>query len=89
MNFTPTRDWVVFPLPQKDKTDSGIIIPEQAQKSIASNIVKVVKAGPKCEMVKEGDTILVHPHSEALVIKIEGKEYACINEFQVVGVIPQ
>lgn len=87
MKFQPTRDWVVFDLPKVEMTDSGIIVPEKAQASIASNIVKVIKAGPKCELVKEGDTVLVHPESGVLVIKIEGKEYACVNEFQIVGIL--
>lgn len=88
LNFTPTRDWIVFDLPRVDKTDSGILIPEQAQKSIATNIVKVLAAGDKCEKVKTGDTVLVHPHSEALIITLDGKQYACVNEFQVVGILP-
>ena len=89
MKFIPTRDWVVFELPKKDRTDSGIIIPEQAQKEMSTNIVKVLKVGPTCEMVKEGDTVLVHPQSGALIIHLENKEYACVNEFQIVGVIPK
>ena len=88
LNFNPLRDWVVFNLPTVEKTESGIIVPEQAQGSIATNIVKVLAAGDKCEKVKAGDTVLVHPNSEALVITIEGKKYACVNEFQVVGVLP-
>lgn len=88
INFEPLRDWVVFDIPRNDKTESGIIIPEQAQKSMTKNIVKALAVGPNCEKVKAGDTVLVHPESGALVIHIGDKQYACVNEFQVVGVIP-
>jgi co-chaperonin GroES (HSP10) len=40
-------------------------------------------------MVKQGDTVLVHPESGALIINLDKKEYACVNEFQIVGVIPK
>ena len=89
INFEPLRDWVIFQPHLLDQTESGIIIPEQAKKNMSTNIVKVLAAGPKCEKVKVGDTVLVHPESGALVINLDGVEYACINEFQVVGVIPQ
>lgn len=89
INFEPTRDWVIFRPHILDQTDSGIIIPDAAKKSMSTNVVKVLAAGPKCEMVKVGDTILVHPESGALVIDLDGVDYACINEFQVVGIIPQ
>lgn len=88
INFKPTRDWIVFDIPRVDRTDSGIIVPESAQNSIATNIVTVLAAGPSCEMIKEGQLVLVHPHSEALIITLpNGKKYACVNEFQVVGVV--
>ena len=56
---------------------------------MSSNIVEILSAGPECVMVKEEDIALVHPESAALIIHLEGKEYACINEFQVVGIIPK
>ena len=89
INFEPTRDWVIFRPYLLDQTDSGIVIPDVAKKSMSTNVVKVLVAVPKCEMVKVGDTVLVHPESGALVIDLDGVEYACINEFQIVGIIPQ
>lgn len=89
INFEPLRDWVVFKVPLVEMTESGVIIPDQAKKSMTSNVVKVLAVGPTCEKVKVGDTVLVHPESGALVIDLKGQEYACINEFQIVGVIPQ
>jgi len=89
LKFKPTRDWVIFPSPRVEKTDSGIHLLGAAQKAISTNVVKVHAAGPECLMVKEGDTVLVHPESAALIIHLDEGEFACINEFQVVGVIPK
>lgn len=84
--FTPLRDWVVFDIPVLNKTASGIIVPDTA-KIPMHNIVKVLAVGPQCEMVKEGQTVLVHPSSPPLIIELDGKDYACVNEFQVVGIL--
>lgn len=89
IKFKPTRDWVVFASPRVEQTDAGIHLLGDSQKTISSNIVEVLAAGPTCDAVKVGDTILVHPETAALIIHIEDNEYACINEFQVVGVIPK
>jgi len=88
INFKPTRDWIVLPLQRKDQTDAGILLTGGAENSLRSNILQVIAAGPKCEMVKEGDTVMVHPTSEGLIVDIEGNDYVMINEFQVCGVIP-
>ena len=71
------------------KTDAGIHLLGDSQKSISTNIVEILEAGPECVMVKKGDTVLVHPESGALIIHIDKGEYACVNEFQIVGVIPE
>jgi co-chaperonin GroES (HSP10) len=89
LKFKPTRDWVVFASPRVEKTDSGIHLVGAAQKAVSTNIVEVLAAGPECQMVKEGDTVLVHPESGALIIHLDEGEFACVNEFQVVGVIPK
>ena len=89
LKFKPARDWVVFASPRVEQTESGIHLLGPSQKAMSSNIVKVLSAGPECLMVKEQDTVLVHPESAALIIHLDGGEYACINEFQVVGVIPK
>jgi co-chaperonin GroES (HSP10) len=89
INFLPTRDWIVLPLQRKDQTDAGILLTGGAENSLRSNILEVVAAGPKCEMVKTGDTVMVHPNSEGLIVEIDKKEYVMVNEFQICGVIPQ
>jgi len=87
MNFNPTRDWVVLPIPHKKVTDSGILLSDEAANSMKSNILTVVKAGPECKQVKEGDTVYVHPHTEGVIIDIEETQYVMVNEFMLLGVI--
>lgn len=87
MNFTPTRDWVILPLPTKTVTDSGIILSEQAADSLKTNILKVVKTGPECKQVKEGDTVYVHPETSGVILTIEGEEYVAVNEFMIMGIL--
>ena len=89
LNFLPTRDWIVLPLVKKDETDSGIYLTGSAKKSLQSNFLTVLAAGPECLMVKEDDTVMVHPNTEGLVTTIDDVECIMINEFSVCGVIPK
>jgi co-chaperonin GroES (HSP10) len=84
-NFHPTRDWVVLPI-QEQKEKSGILLAGGAERSLRSNILEVVAAGPKCESIKKGDTVMVHPTTEGLVIEVDGENYVMVNEFQICGV---
>tara|TARA_B100001057_G_scaffold315511_1_gene315620 strand:- start:1880 stop:2158 length:279 start_codon:yes stop_codon:yes gene_type:complete len=88
INFKPTRDWVVLPTQRREQTEAGIILTGEAQNSLKTNILKVVAAGPQCQMVKEGDTVMVHPTSEGLIINLEDTEYVMVNEFMICGIIP-
>lgn len=87
INFRPTRDWIVLPLQKKDTTDTGILLTGGAEKNLKSNILKVVAAGPTCETVKEGDTVMVHPQSEGLVIHLDEGQFVMVNEFMICGII--
>ena len=87
MNFNPTRDWVVLPIPSKKVTDSGILLSDEAANSMKSNILPALKVGPECKHVKEGDTVYVHPHTEGVIIDIEETQYVMVNEFMLLGVI--
>ena len=88
INFKPTRDWVVLPMQRKDKTDSGIELVGGAENSLRTNILKVIAAGPQCQMVQEGDTVMVHPNTEGLVFNLDEGEFVMVNEFTICGVIP-
>ena len=89
LNFQPTRDWIVLPLSRKDRTDSGIELLDQAANSLRSNVLKVLAAGPKCEMVKEGDTVMVHPSTEGLIVEIDSVQCVMVNEFSICGILPE
>ena len=88
IKFQPTRDWVVLPMSRKDKTDAGIELLDGAANALRTNILEVMAAGPRCETVKEGDTVMVHPNSEGLVINLDEGEFVMVNEFSICGVIP-
>jgi co-chaperonin GroES (HSP10) len=47
--------------------------------------MKVVAVGPTCEQIKAGDTVMVHPTTEGLVIDVNGEDYVMVNEFQICG----
>ena len=87
MNFNPTRDWVVLPIPHKKVTDSGILLSDEAANSLKSNILQALKVGPECKQVKEGDTVYVHPETTGVIIDVEGTQYVMVNEFMLLGVI--
>ena len=89
INFQPTRDWLVVPMSRKDKTEAGILLTGGAENSLRSNVLEVIAAGPKCERIKEGDIVMVHPNSEGLIINLEEGEFVMVNEFQICGVFPQ
>ena len=88
LNFQPTRDWLVLPLRKQDHTDSGIHLTGGAEKSLRTNILTVLAAGPNCELIKEGDTVMVHPATEGLVVTIDDQECIMVNEYSICGVIP-
>lgn len=88
INFQPTRDWVLLPIQRKDQTDSGIHLMGGAENSLRSNVLPVVAAGPKCETVKEGMTVMIHPTTEGLIVELEGKDYVMVNEFMICGIFP-
>jgi co-chaperonin GroES (HSP10) len=88
IEFTPTRDWVVVEMQDTSKTESGIILAGGAEKSMRKNIVKVVATGPKCETVKPGDKVMVHPTSEGIVLNLDSGKFILINEFTICGVFP-
>ena len=88
LNFKPTRDWVVLPLKDTNKTESGIHLMGSAKKSLQTNVLKVTAAGPTCEMVKEGMTVMVHPKTEGLVVTLQDVQYVMVSEYMICGIFP-
>ena len=85
MKFKPNGSWVVLPDPSKQKTDSGIILDEKTAKSITTNILEVLAAGPQCGFTKVGETVMVDPRAEAMIVHIDEKQYIMISEHQLLG----
>ena len=71
-----------------DSGGGGLELVGGAENSLRSNILEVIAAGPTCEMVKEGDTVMVDPNSEGLIINLDEGEFVMVNEFQVCGILP-
>tara|TARA_R110002020_G_scaffold74752_3_gene190971 strand:- start:802 stop:1065 length:264 start_codon:yes stop_codon:yes gene_type:complete len=85
MNFKPNGSWVVLPDPSKTKTDSGIILDQKTAKSLNTNILEVLAVGPQCHFVKVGETVMVDPRSEAMIVELEETQYIMISEHQLLG----
>jgi len=85
MDFKPNGNWVVLPDPSKKKTDSGIILDEKTAKSITTNILEILAAGPQCHFAKVGDTVMVDPRAEAMIVHIDDIQYIMISEHQLLG----
>lgn len=79
LNFEPTRDWLVLPIPDKKVTDAGIILDEKTATALRTNVLEVLAAGPDCKC-KKGDTVYVHPAAEGLILDIDGTNYILVNE---------
>ena len=85
MKFKPNGSWVVLPDPSKQTTDSGIILDKKTAKSLNTNILEVLAVGPQCGFVKAGDTTMVDPRSEAMIVDLDGKNCIMISEHQLLG----
>ena len=89
INFNPTRDWVVVPDPSVKETESGIVLSGSAAMAAKKPTSTVVACGPTCVQIKVGDEVLVHPTAEGFFFEVDGKKYAAVNEFMILGVVPQ
>lgn len=87
MNFKPNGAWVLLPNPSKNETDSGILLDDKTAKTLSTNILKVLAVGPNCMFAKEGDTVMVDPRGEGVVIDLDGKPYVMVMEHQILGIM--
>jgi len=85
MKFKPNGSWVVLPDPSKATTDSGIILDEKTAKSLNTNVLEVFAVGPGCHFVEVGDTVMVDPRSEAMIVELDEKQCIMISEHQLLG----
>ena len=68
INFKPLRDWILLPDPRKKKTDSGIILSEEASNKLVTNVLEVLDVGPDTKNVKTGDTVMIDPAVAGMII---------------------
>tara|TARA_R110002051_G_scaffold293594_1_gene358649 strand:- start:1215 stop:1508 length:294 start_codon:yes stop_codon:yes gene_type:complete len=85
LTFQPFGSWIIVPRPDAKKTESGIILDDATAKALQTNIVEVLAVGPQVTQTKVGDTIMVDPNTEAMLIHIEDRPYLFVNEFQILG----
>ena len=85
LNFTPYGQWIVLPNPATKKTKSGIILDDETAKKLQTNILEVLAVGPDCRQTEVGDTVMVDPNTEAMLIHIDDVQHLFVNEFQILG----
>ena len=90
MNIKPLADRVLIePISIEDKTASGIILPDTADKE-KSEQGKVVAVGPgkpdKPMSVKKGDVVLFAKYGPS-EIKIDAKEYLIAKEEDILAIL--
>tara|TARA_R100001591_G_scaffold83253_1_gene89787 strand:- start:134 stop:412 length:279 start_codon:yes stop_codon:yes gene_type:complete len=88
INFKPTRDWLVLPLKRENQTEAGILLTEATANALRTNILDVLACGPDCAMVKVGDTVMVHPSTEGLIVNIDDQDCVMVSESFICGIIP-
>ena len=85
LGFQPFGAWIIVPRPDKKKTDAGIILDDETARQLQTNIVEVLAVGPQVTQCEPGDSIMVDPNTEAMMIHIDEVQYLFVNEFQVLG----
>ena len=85
LKITPLADRVVAELEEaKNKTASGLYLPEQAKEK--PKVAQVLAVGPEVKQVKTGQRILFKEYSTTEV-KVDGKDYLLIKEEDILATI--
>ncbi len=82
MKITPLFDRVLLE-PTKEEKKSNIILPENAEKSIA---LKVSATGKECKTVQINDLVLINQFAGS-EFNINGKNYILIKECDILAVV--
>ena len=90
MNIKPLSDRVLIePISAEDKTESGIVLPETADKEKPEQ-GKIVAVGPgrgsKPMSIKKGDIVLFTKYGPN-EIKVDGKEYLIAKEEDILAIL--
>jgi chaperonin GroES len=94
MKIRPLHDRIVVKrIPEKDKTASGIIIPDSAKEKPLEAIVIAVGTGKRLDSgqlqaleVKPGDQVLIGKYSGSEV-KLDGDEHLILSEDEILAII--
>lgn len=95
MNIKPLADYIVIePASQEEKTESGIFIPQSAEKEkpeegkvVAVGPGKMLTSGKRGEIeVKKGDKVLFTKYGPN-EIKVEGKEYLIAKQEDILAIL--
>jgi len=87
MTFKPNGNWVMLPNPAKRKTESGIILDDATVNKLKTNILEVLAVGPNCMFAKKGDTVMIDPRGEGVMVEVDETEYVMIMEQQILGIM--
>lgn len=86
MDIKPLSDHILIePIKGEEKTKSGILLPETAEKEKPEQ-GRVVSVGPGCKEVKAGQIVLFKKYGPD-EIKINGKEYLIAREEDILAII--
>jgi len=86
MKIKPLRKQVVVkPITKEEKTKTGIILPDTAEKEKPEQ-GRVMAVGPKVKEVKKGDLVLFTQYAPN-EIKVDGKELLVIKEEDILAII--
>lgn len=81
INGKPTKQGILVEYKVKEKTDTGIYIPESSQ--VFNGIVKALVVSPNVKGVKEGDWLQISVEAKPKLMPIEGTMYGLVQEFEV------
>ena len=86
MKIRPLRKQVIVkPITKEEKTKTGIILPDTAEKEKPEQ-GRVMAIGPKVKEVKRGDLVLFTQYAPS-EIKVDGKELLVIKEEDILAII--
>lgn len=78
---------LVKPLPEEEKTASGLIIPDTAkEKKYQGNVIAVGTDKELRDVVKVGDTVLYGRYAGD-EIKLDGEEYVLLNRKDILAIV--
>ena len=85
MKIKPLRNRVLLePVQKEDKTEGGILIPQDAQKDV--NMAMVVKVGDRvnAEDVRKGDTVIFQRFG-GYEVEVDGKKYLIMKAKEILA----